>query len=85
MNYNLYTKMDVFRPYHATAEDMCEFHTEEYINFLKAISPDNVKEYESTLSKCNFFLSDIKDARTKHLFKYRFRHLFIVLMIYKIF
>jgi len=53
MNYNLYTKMDVFRPYHATAEDMCEFHTEEYINFLKAISPDNVKEYESTLSKFN--------------------------------
>jgi len=53
MNYNLYTKMDVYRPYRATDEDMMEFHSEEYIKFLKDVTPDNVKEYQSSLAKFN--------------------------------
>ncbi|MES1904614.1 MAG: Histone deacetylase 2 [Paramarteilia canceri] len=53
MNYNLYTKMDVYRPFRASIDDLSSFHTMEYINILKSINPDNLKEYESSLAKFN--------------------------------
>ncbi|KAI8800767.1 hypothetical protein BJ742DRAFT_745047 [Cladochytrium replicatum] len=33
--YGLHKNMVVFRPRHATKEDMCDFHSEDYIDFLK--------------------------------------------------
>jgi histone deacetylase 3 len=35
LNYGLYQKMEVYRPYRATADDMTQFHLPEYIDFLQ--------------------------------------------------
>lgn len=39
--------MEIYRPYKANFEDIEKFHSDEYIKFLKAVSPNN----ESTFSK----------------------------------
>ncbi|EPZ30850.1 Histone deacetylase 1 [Rozella allomycis CSF55] len=53
INYGLYSKMDVFRPPRATAEDMTRFHTDEYVNFLKRITPETMSDYTKQLHKFN--------------------------------
>jgi acetoin utilization deacetylase AcuC-like enzyme len=35
LNYGLYKKMEVYRPYRATEQDMQRFHASDYIEFLK--------------------------------------------------
>mmetsp|Transcript_109747 Transcript_109747/g.319144 ORF Transcript_109747/g.319144 Transcript_109747/m.319144 type:complete len:496 (+) Transcript_109747:532-2019(+) len=40
LTYGLYRKMDVYRPHRAGAEEMARFHSPEYIEFLKRITPD---------------------------------------------
>lgn len=35
LNYGLYQKMEVYRPYRATPDDMTLFHLPEYIDFLQ--------------------------------------------------
>ncbi|OZJ04869.1 hypothetical protein BZG36_02601 [Bifiguratus adelaidae] len=47
VNYGLYDKMTVVRPERATPIQMTRFHTDEYINFLHRVSPDNVDEITS--------------------------------------
>lgn len=42
LHYGLYSKMDVYRPRRAEAEDMEKFHTADYISFLQNVTPDNV-------------------------------------------
>lgn len=37
LNYGLYRKMDVYKPYKATIHDMCAFHSEDYIRYLERI------------------------------------------------
>ena len=43
LNYGLHKRMQVFRPYIATAHDMMRFHAEEYIEFLRRVSPADAK------------------------------------------
>lgn len=31
LNYGLHNKMQIYRPYKASAHDMCRFHSDEYI------------------------------------------------------
>jgi histone deacetylase 1/2 len=52
MNYGLYKKMDIFRPPRATFQDMTRFHSDDYLNFLRRISPDNMHEFAKSLQKC---------------------------------
>lgn len=35
MNYSLHRKMQIYRPYKASAHDMCRFHSDEYIGKIK--------------------------------------------------
>lgn len=37
MNYGLHRKMQIYRPYKASAHDMCRFHSDEYIGKRKII------------------------------------------------
>jgi acetoin utilization deacetylase AcuC-like enzyme len=39
VNYGLYRKMDCFRPKLISASEMTRFHSDDYINFLRLISP----------------------------------------------
>ena len=37
--------MEVFRPRLVSASAMTRFHSDDYINFLKVITPDNMQDY----------------------------------------
>jgi len=53
VNYGLYKKMQIFRPRRATEADMTKFHSDDYIQFLKLITPDNMNEYSKQLQRFN--------------------------------
>ncbi|XP_070381498.1 histone deacetylase 3 isoform X1 [Dermacentor albipictus] len=53
MHYGLFKKMQVFRPYHASSHDMCRFHSEEYIDFLERVTPQNIQTFTKSLSHFN--------------------------------
>lgn len=53
LNYGLTSKMKVYRPYRASAHDMCRFHTEDYINFLQNVTPDTISDFNKTLNLFN--------------------------------
>lgn len=53
LNYGLYRKMQVYRPYRANAHDMCRFHSEDYIDFLQRVTPQNVQGFTKSLSHYN--------------------------------
>lgn len=44
LSYGLYEKMDVYRPYRASPEDMKTFHQPEYIDFLQSVTPDRLRD-----------------------------------------
>lgn len=51
--YGLYRKMEVYKPKLSTHEQMEKFHSEDYVDFLSKISPDNMKMYTSLMQKHN--------------------------------
>lgn len=53
VNYGLYRKMDVFRPRLMSPTAMTRFHSDDYINFLKSITPDNMQDYARQLGRFN--------------------------------
>ncbi|KAL4236523.1 Histone deacetylase 3 [Mactra antiquata] len=53
MHYGLHKKMQVYRPYRASVHDMCRFHSEDYIDFLMRVSPQNVQNFTKQLSMFN--------------------------------
>ncbi|KAK2726597.1 histone deacetylase 3-like [Artemia franciscana] len=53
LNYGLYKKMQVYRPYKASAHDMCRFHSDDYIEFLQRVSPQNIQTFTKCLSQFN--------------------------------
>ena len=50
VNYGLYKKLAVYRPEPATFEQMARFHSEEYLSFLRAISPATIGEHIQNLA-----------------------------------
>eukprot|EP01040_Poterioochromonas_malhamensis_P019778 gene19778-23451_t len=53
VNYGLFRKMDCFRPKLITAAQMTHFHSDDYINFLRLITPDNMADYVRQLQRFN--------------------------------
>jgi len=49
--YGLYRKMEVYKPKLATEVQMQRFHSEDYIDFLKKISPENLRHYGQQMPK----------------------------------
>ena len=39
----------------ATAEELMEFHSPDYIRFLSRINPGIAEDYKDQMSKCNAF------------------------------
>ena len=68
--YNLYKKMDVYRPHWATDEEMTQFHSPQYVEFLRRVTPDNEHEFGKELQRftvgedCPIFLYRLY-ARTR--------------------
>ncbi len=53
VNYGLYRKMEVFRPKLVPASSLTRFHSDDYINFLRTITPDNMSDYVRQLQRFN--------------------------------
>ncbi|KAH7092639.1 hypothetical protein FB567DRAFT_558031 [Paraphoma chrysanthemicola] len=53
MNYGLYTKMEIYRAKPASKYEMTQFHTDEYIEFLHKVTPDNMDSFTKEQSKYN--------------------------------
>lgn len=53
LNYGLYKYMTCYRPHLCTAQEMSKFHADEYVDFLKRITPDNMNEYSKQLHRFN--------------------------------
>ncbi|ORY08636.1 hypothetical protein BCR34DRAFT_626130 [Clohesyomyces aquaticus] len=53
MNYGLYTKMEIYRAKPASKYEMTQFHTDEYIDFLNKVTPDNMDNFAKEQSKYN--------------------------------
>jgi len=51
VNYGLHESMNVLRPYHASYEQLTNFHSEDYVNFLSSVTCDNMQELSGDLQK----------------------------------
>jgi histone deacetylase 1/2 len=52
-SYGLYRKMEIYRPYRVSEQEMTAFHTDDYVYFLKHVNPDNAVEFNREMSKFN--------------------------------
>ncbi|KAG2023811.1 histone deacetylase Hda1 [Coprinopsis cinerea AmutBmut pab1-1] len=53
MNYGLYKKMEIFRAKPATKREMTQFHSDEYVEFLSKITPNNMNSFVKEQHKYN--------------------------------
>jgi histone deacetylase 1/2 len=52
-SYGIFRKLDVFRPHRADFQELTQFHSSDYIEFLKRVSPDNAKDHLHQLQRYN--------------------------------
>ncbi|KAI0126828.1 histone deacetylase RpdA/Rpd3 [Xylariales sp. AK1849] len=53
MNYGVYKKMEIYRAKPANRLEMTQFHTDEYIDFLQKVSPENMDNFQREQTKFN--------------------------------
>ena len=53
MNYGLYKNLEIYRAKPATKYEMTQFHTDEYVDFLQRVTPDNMDQFGREQSKYN--------------------------------
>jgi acetoin utilization deacetylase AcuC-like enzyme len=39
-------------PHRASAEELARFHSDDYIDFLRRVTPENVKAFSAQMQKC---------------------------------
>ena len=45
VNYGLYKHLNVFRPKKATRKDFTAFHSDDYVQFLQEVTPENAEDH----------------------------------------
>ncbi|KAJ3101222.1 Histone deacetylase 3 [Phlyctochytrium planicorne] len=58
IGYGLHKRMETYIPRRATEEEMTEFHSEDYVEFLKRVTPDNVNAFQKFLQRFNVGVDD---------------------------
>lgn len=53
MNYGLYKDLEIYRAKPATKQEMTQLHTDEYIDFLSRVTPDNLDQFSREQGKFN--------------------------------
>jgi len=53
LSYGLFKEMSCFKPHPASAGEMTQFHSEDYIGFLSKIGPDNLRQYGASMQRFN--------------------------------
>uniref|UniRef100_A0A7S0BFZ6 histone deacetylase n=1 Tax=Rhodosorus marinus TaxID=101924 RepID=A0A7S0BFZ6_9RHOD len=51
--YGMFNRMEVLTPPRAVERELTRFHADEYINFLKTITPETARENQNTLQRFN--------------------------------
>jgi acetoin utilization deacetylase AcuC-like enzyme len=51
--YGLYKEMNCYSPHPASAGEMTQFHSEDYVQFLSKVTPDNLRQYSASMQKFN--------------------------------
>jgi histone deacetylase 1/2 len=51
--YNLYDKLAIYEPHRASSEEMTQFHSDDYIDFLRLVSPDRLSSFVQQLQLFN--------------------------------
>ncbi|KAJ2849767.1 histone deacetylase [Coemansia brasiliensis] len=54
MSYELYKKMSIYRAAPATCQEMTQFHSDDYVDFLHRVTPENSSQFQRELAKYNF-------------------------------
>ena len=52
LNYGLYRKMECYRQHAASAEEMAAFHSDDYVDFLRRVTPEGIKAFQGQMQKC---------------------------------
>ncbi|ETO31822.1 hypothetical protein RFI_05297 [Reticulomyxa filosa] len=53
VNYGLFKKMEIYRPYRLEERDMTLFHADDYIHFIKSVTVENKETWGTSLEKFN--------------------------------
>mmetsp|Transcript_25343 Transcript_25343/g.47617 ORF Transcript_25343/g.47617 Transcript_25343/m.47617 type:complete len:425 (+) Transcript_25343:46-1320(+) len=53
VNYGLYRNLEVYRPKLVSHTNLTRFHSDDYVNFLRTITPDNMTEFSRQLARFN--------------------------------
>lgn len=53
VTYGLYKYLDVYRPPLISQADITKFHSDDYVNFLRMVTPDNMEQYVRQLQRFN--------------------------------
>lgn len=53
VDYGLYRKLEMFKPLPATERDLRKFHAEDYVEFLRQVSPESQHELQKQLRRFN--------------------------------
>ncbi|BBN00439.1 histone deacetylase 1/2 [Marchantia polymorpha subsp. ruderalis] len=53
VHYGVHHKMEVLRPYPARDRDLCRFHADDYVAFLRAVTPETQHEQARALKRFN--------------------------------
>lgn len=53
LSYGLYKEMDCYRPHPASLGELTQFHSEDYVNFMAKITPDNLRQFHSQMQRFN--------------------------------
>ena len=52
LSYGLYRKMECYRPHLASAEELAAFHSDDYVDFLRRVTPETVKVFSQQMQRC---------------------------------
>lgn len=53
LKYGMHDKMEIFQPRRATDDEILNFHSSDYVDFLKRVTPDNADNYEKLFQRFN--------------------------------
>ncbi|KAL1924549.1 uncharacterized protein VTP21DRAFT_4203 [Calcarisporiella thermophila] len=53
MSYGLHKRMEIYQPRKATEDEILEFHAEDYVDFLKRVTPENAPSFTKLFSRFN--------------------------------
>eukprot|EP01086_Lenisia_limosa_P006935 TRINITY_DN261_c0_g4_i2.p1 TRINITY_DN261_c0_g4~~TRINITY_DN261_c0_g4_i2.p1 ORF type:complete len:392 (-),score=6.02 TRINITY_DN261_c0_g4_i2:68-1243(-) len=53
LNYRLYEHLDIFKPHRASENDISRFHSDDYVRFMKSITPESMPDHQLGLQRFN--------------------------------